>query len=328
MSLFRIQAAVDKLLVVFFDITHMRSFQQVVTGVHFDTDRVQSLYNLGNIRYNGILTVGQLGKEMMFYHRIDAELHFLRVHQHKLQFRGMLLIEQGSNDGIQPDRLTLTGSTGHEHVGHFTQIHHKDLIGNGLAQCNGQVVRRLLKLLTADDALARDNLRIGIRHFNTDCSLSRYRSNDTDAQRGKAECNIIFQTAYLGDTDTLFRCNLIQRHRRAHRSFNGTDFDTEAAQRIDNLILIGILLCHIDSRFGIVIMLHQVNGRIMIVFQVKTRVIRLYFRTAILFILHSLHFKDRTFFLLLSRCRNSGNGIGRRSLNRHKHFIFFFFFGK
>ena len=52
-----------------------RSFQQVVTGVHFDTDRVQSLYNLGNIRYNGILTVGQLGKEMMFYQRIQREVY-------------------------------------------------------------------------------------------------------------------------------------------------------------------------------------------------------------------------------------------------------------
>ena len=42
-------------------------------------------------------------------------------------------------------------------------------------------------------------------------------------------------------------------------------------------ILIGILLCHIDGRFGIVIMLHQVNGRIMIFSKSRQGVIRLYF---------------------------------------------------
>jgi hypothetical protein len=37
------------------------SFQQVVTGIHFNTDRIQSLNDFGYVRYNSILAVRQLG---------------------------------------------------------------------------------------------------------------------------------------------------------------------------------------------------------------------------------------------------------------------------
>ena len=66
MSLFRIQTAIDKLLVIFLYITHVCSLQQVVAGIHLNTDRIQGLDNLRYVRYNGILTVGKLGKEMVF----------------------------------------------------------------------------------------------------------------------------------------------------------------------------------------------------------------------------------------------------------------------
>ena len=235
----------------------------------------------------------------------------------------MLLIQQRGNNSIQPDRLTLTGSTGHKHMRHLAQIHHKNFIGNGLAQCNRQIIRRLLKLLAANDALTRNNLRIGVRNLNTDCSLSWYRSNDTDAQCRQAQCNIILQTSYLRNTDALFRRYLIECHRRANRSLDSTDFNAKASQCIDNLIFVGILLRHINRGFGIVIMLHQVNCRIMVVLQVKTRVIRFYFRAMIFFIFHRLHFKRRLIPLLLSRCGSSRSDIGRRSFNRHGHFTLF-----
>ena len=70
-------------------------------------------------------------------------------------------------------------------------------------------------------------------------------------------------------------------------------------------------------------MLHQVNCRIMVVLQVKTRVIRFYFRAMIFFIFHRLHFKRRLIPLLLSRCGSSRSDIGRRSFNRHGHFTLF-----
>jgi len=268
MSLFRIQLTVDKLLIIFLNIAHVCSFQQVVTGIHFHTDWIQRLHYLGYIRNDSIFPIGQLGKEVMFNHRIDTEFNFLRVYQHKLQFSRMLLIKQRSDDGIQSDRFTLTGGTGHQHMRHLAQINHENLIGNRLAQSYRQVISRLLELLATDDTLSGNNLRIGVRYFNTDCSFSRNRCNDTNTQCRKAESDIIFQTTNLGNTNPLLGGNFIQRHRRSHRRLYRTDFNTETAQCIYNLIFIGILLRHVDSRLGIIIMLHQVDSRITIVFQI------------------------------------------------------------
>ena len=92
MSLFRIQTAVDKFLVIFSDITHMRHLQKVITGIHLHTNRVQGLHYFRYVRNNRFASIRKFGKEVIFNHRIDTEFHFLRIDQHKLQFCRMLLI--------------------------------------------------------------------------------------------------------------------------------------------------------------------------------------------------------------------------------------------
>ena len=55
---------------------------------------------------------------------------------------------------FSPDRFTLTGGTGHQHMRHLAQINHENLIGNRLTQSYRQVISRLLELLATDDTLS------------------------------------------------------------------------------------------------------------------------------------------------------------------------------
>ena len=92
MSLFGIQAAVDKFLIILLDITHVCHLQEVITGIHLHTNRIQGLHHFGYIRDNRFATVGQLGEKMILDYRVDTEFNFFRVDQHELQFSRMLLI--------------------------------------------------------------------------------------------------------------------------------------------------------------------------------------------------------------------------------------------
>ena len=182
MTVLRVQLAVDKLRVIFLDVTASCVLQELVTVVHFHTQRVQGLYYLRHVGNDGVLSVGQLGQEMAFNRRIDGKFHLLRVDDDELQLTGVLFVEQGSHDGIQSHRLTLTCRTGHQHVGRLGQIHHEHLVGNGLSECHRQVEGCFLELLAGQDRTHGYDVRVRVWHFDTDGTLARNRCDDTDTQ--------------------------------------------------------------------------------------------------------------------------------------------------
>ena len=77
---------------------------------------------------------------------INRELHFLRVDKHKLQLIRVLLVEQGSDDGIQTNRLSLTSSTRYEKMRYLRKVHHVYFVGDSFAECDRQFHLCLLEL--------------------------------------------------------------------------------------------------------------------------------------------------------------------------------------
>ena len=284
-SLFRIQLAADELRIVFLDVTAACLAEQVVTGIHFHTERIEGLYHLGHVGDDGVFSVRQLGQEVTFNRRIDGEFHFLRVDDDELQFAGVLLVEKGSHDGIQTDRLTLSGCSGYQHVRRFGQIHHKHFVGDGLSECYGQVESGFLELLAGQDGAHRNDARIGVRYFNTDGSLARYWGDDTDSEGRKAQGNVVFQVTDLGDADTFGRSDLIKRNGRTHTGLDRTDLDAETAEHLDDAVLVGILFLHVDGRLVVVVSVQQIQGREFVVFQIQTGIVRLCHVAGIGFIL-------------------------------------------
>ena len=320
MALLGVQAAVDELLVVLLDVAHVGRLQQVVACVHLHTDGVQRLHHLGDVGDDGFGLVGQLGQEVVLDDGVDAEFHLLGVDEHKLQLGGVLLVEQRGDDGVQTHGLTLTGSTSHEHVGHLGQIHHEHLVRDGLTQGDGQLIGRFLELLAADDALPRHDFGVRVGHLDTDGTLARYGRYDTDAQCREAQGDVVLQSAYFRDAHALFGSNLVERHRRSYGRLDGADFDAETAQCAHDLVLVGILLVHVDGRFGVVVVLHQVQRGEVVVLQVEAGVVRFQLRALILLFFVRLHLKFRI-VRMWGRCGLQRHGRFRLgSLYRHLYF--------
>ena len=102
-SVFRIESAVQELVVIFLYITRTGELQQVVAVVHECTQTLQCAYHLRNVGDDRFVVVVNLRHEVVGDRRVDAELHLLRVDEHQLQFVRMLLVEQRSDDDVQTD---------------------------------------------------------------------------------------------------------------------------------------------------------------------------------------------------------------------------------
>ena len=110
---------------------------------------------------------------------VDAELHLLGVYHHQFQFSWMLLVEQGSDDGVQADRFSLTCSTSDQQVRHLHQIHHEDFVGDCLAKCHREFVIRFLKFAAVDDTLHRNHLWFGIGDLYANGAFPRNGGDDS-----------------------------------------------------------------------------------------------------------------------------------------------------
>ena len=259
MSMVRIQTATVESFVIFFDIAHLGHLQQIIAGIHLSTQRVKRTHHLLHIRHHRLFGIFQLCQEMMVKFAIHAKLHLLRIHQHQLQFCRMLLIQQRSYHSIKSHRLSLTCSTSHQHVWHLGQVNHERFVADGLTQHHWQIGLALLERLTANHTLARHHPWRLVRHLNTDSSLARNRSDDTNTQCSQLQSDVIFQITHLGDTDTLSQSQLIQCDGRSHRCCNSFDFNTKATQHLHYAVLVLLLLLHIYTRTVIVEVLHQVQ---------------------------------------------------------------------
>ena len=203
---------------------------------------------------------------------------------------------------------------------HLAKVEHKDFVCNRLTQYNRQIELGFLKLLASDHALTGYDLRILVRNFNTDGSLTRYRSNDTNAICRQTQRDIIFQTTNLRNTYSLFGGNFIQSHRRPYRCLDRTDFNTKAAQSINDTVFIRILFVHINRRIVILKMLHQIDCRETIVFQILHRIIRFLFRSLIFFFGRSrLYLKPGFILTRQFVLRRRSNRISHSRFKDHSH---------
>ena len=185
-TLFGIQLALLELFVVFLDVAAGGHAQQAVAVVHLDGERLQGLDHLVGIGDDGLAIAGYLGQIMVFDIFVDAELDHFRIDQHDLELGRVLLVEQGSDDGVQTYRLALAGGTGYQQVRHLAQVEGEHFVHDGLAQHNRQVVFAFLEFLGLDQAAHIDDTRIAARHFDADGAFAGDGRDDTDAQGRKA----------------------------------------------------------------------------------------------------------------------------------------------
>ena len=166
------------------------------------------------------------------------------------------------------------------------QIHHEHVVGNRLSECQRQFHRGLLELSGVQDAFHRDDACLGVRHFDTDGALAGDRCNDTDAECREAQGDIIFQVADLGYTHTFGRCEFVERDGGAYGGRDTRNLHSEGVQHLDDAVLVGRLLLHVDIRPVVgIVFLEQVERGILIF---QERLLRIDRRGEVLLALHTL----------------------------------------
>ena len=130
--------------VIQLDVVYQALGEELVAGVHLHAEGLQHGGGVLGVLDNGLFLLflgtvaGKDGQVMVQQLSVGAEFHHLGVHEHELQFRRMLGIQQRSHYHIQAHGLTLLGGTGHQQVRGIGQVEHLHLLGDGVADGDRQ----------------------------------------------------------------------------------------------------------------------------------------------------------------------------------------------
>ncbi len=169
---------------------------------------------------------------------VKGQFHLFWIHQHKFHLGRVPFVQQGGEDGIQPDGLSLSGGPRHQQVRHLGQVHHKGLVADAFAQGDWQLHFGILEFLGGDYRAHGNHCGFFVRDFDADGAFSGDRGNDPDPQGGQGKGDIVLQVLDPGNADTGFRNNFIECHGWPDGRFDLGDPDLVVAQRIDDLVLV------------------------------------------------------------------------------------------
>ncbi len=234
-----IEHALAELLVVFRNLAHLRLLEEVVAGIHLDAERVEGADDLLDVGDDGLLLIGHFGEVVAVDGGIEGELDLLGVDKHELEFGGMLAVEQRSEHRIETYRLTGTGGTGHEEVGHLGEVGDEDLVGDGLAEGDGELHLGILVGGTLEHGFHADNLRLGIGHLDTDVALAGDGCDDADAEGSQGEGDVVLEALDFADADARSGLDLVEGHRGSRGGGDVGNLDAVVPEGLDNAVLVG-----------------------------------------------------------------------------------------
>ena len=261
----RIQATTNELIVVVFEVAHACVHEQSVAVLHLDDEGVEGVDHAIAIGDNHLLgiRIGLCCQVVLEQRLVRSKLYHLRVHHDEFEFRRVLLVQQGSDDGVDRHGLTCTCCTRYEEMRGLGEVEHEDLVGNRSSVRDRQAhLVLVLEALGGDHRVHGNNLRFLVRHFDTDGTLTGHRGDDTDTGGRKRHHDVVLQTLDLRHTDTGFRHYFIERHGRADRCFDTINFYAIVAQGLhDTLSVIALFLFVDDGRGLVVVHFEQVETR-------------------------------------------------------------------
>ena len=154
----------------------------------------------------------------------------------------MLAVQQRRNHGIQSHRFALTGGAGYEQVWHFGQVGYVDLIVDGRAYSQRQLIFALLIFCRGYYGTHGYGLRILVGYFDAYCAFTRNGRDDAYPEGGKTESYVIAEIANLGYLHSFVRTYLVECDGGAHGSAYVCDAYAEIGKCGANLFLILELL--------------------------------------------------------------------------------------
>ena len=210
---------------------------------------------------------------MTFDAFVEAELNHFRVNENEFELRGMFPVEQGGDNGVESHGFTHTSGSCHKQMGHFREIGHIYLVGDGCAECHRELRLGIAVGRRREDGSDADHARILVRNFHADCPFSRNRGYDADSHRCEIERHIVAETFDLRYADSRRGNNLIKCYGRAYRGADTRDLHSVGAQDVGNPFLVGLLLLLVNRYLCLLNVIQQVESGETVVRQVSSRII-------------------------------------------------------
>ena len=235
-------------------------FQIPDTGITHQLIPAQHFRNRPLQRTGGLFGIGNHGNQQMGNTVVNAQLHHLGVHHDELYILGAGLVEKADDDGVHANRLTGTGSTGDQHMGHFGNVAHNAVAPDVLAHGEGGLSLCPGKFRRIDDLPQGHGGHGTVGHLNAHNGNLTGNGGNPHAGGAQAQGNVIGAGGELAEPHALVQLHLIPGDAGTPGDIDDVGIDAEAGQ---GLIQPGGILPHLLGAVGIDAdgPAQQINGR-------------------------------------------------------------------
>ncbi len=119
-------------------------------------------------RDDGLLRIGDDGRQQVRDAVIDREFQHLRIDHDQAALLGRQPVEQRQDHGVDGDRLARAGGAGDQQMRHLGEIGDHGLAADGLAEAERQLALGLLEVLRRQQFAQIDGLALLVGQFDAD----------------------------------------------------------------------------------------------------------------------------------------------------------------
>ena len=180
-------------------------------------------------RDDGLLRIGDDGRQQMRNAVIDGELEHLRIdHDQAALFRRQP-VEQRQDHRVDGDRLARAGGAGDQQMRHLGEIGDDRLAADRLAERHGKLGLAGLEVTGADQFAEIDGLAALVRQFDAD-DVAAGHDGDAGGDRAHRAGDIVGKADDAGGLDAGRRLQFIERDDGAGADMDDLALDAEILQ--------------------------------------------------------------------------------------------------
>ena len=196
----------------------------VVAGVHFAHDPFE--------RLGGLLRVRDDRGDQVRDAFVDRQLDALGVDEDHADLVGGRAHHDRGDHGVHEARLTGTGGTGDQEVGHLREVRDDESAFDVLAHAHDHRVVGLAGGLRAQHIAEGDVLTVGVRDLDTDGLLAGDRREDAHVGAGHGVGDVLRQRSDLLDLRTGAEFHLVAGDRRSAGESGDLGVDLELLEHV------------------------------------------------------------------------------------------------
>ena len=203
-------------------VAHAHLAHQAVALFHFAHAPVQRVAGLAHVRDHR--------RQQVRNAFVDAHFEHLRIDQDQTGVRGVGLVQERQDHGVDPDRLAGAGGAGHQQVRHLGQVGHHRIAGDVLAQRHRHHRVAGVVGLRTQDFRQLDHLAARVGQFQAHQVLAGYGFHHPYADQAERARQVLGQVDDLATLDASGRLDFVARDDRARLRRHHGDGHAEVGQ--------------------------------------------------------------------------------------------------